>query len=364
MTQKIIRPVAIYLPQFHPIPENDAWWGRGFTEWTNVTAAKPLFQGHYQPHLPTDSGYYDLRVPEVREAQAEMARAYGIHGFCYYHYWFKGKRLLERPFEEVLHSGKPDFPFMLLWANETWSRRWLGEERDILIKQEYSAADDQKHASYLANVFTDPRYIRVNGRPVFVIYRPLDLPDARATIDRIRQAANKAGLEPLIVASNSHVAINRQHELLDMGFDLVLDFSPQLGVLPQFMDNRFSWKRFWRNGLKHGQFDGKLKLYSYVEALEAMISIEPPDFSKAMPCVFVGWDNVPRRGANGIVVYGNDPEMFEAELRRAKAKLEVTEGNHDLLFINAWNEWAEGNHLEPDKKNGPAFLESIKRLFG
>src|SRR5215216_5464827 len=159
-----LRPIAIYLPQFHPIPENDAWWGKGFTEWTNVTRAKPLFKDHYQPHLPANLGFYDLRVPQVREAQAKLAIEHGIYGFCYYHYWFNGKRIIERPVEEVITSGKPDFPFCLFWANETWSRRWLGEEKEILIKQTYSLEDDYKHASYLANVFADERSIKVENR--------------------------------------------------------------------------------------------------------------------------------------------------------------------------------------------------------
>ena len=167
MTDESVRAIAFYLPQFHPIPENDAWWGKGFTEWTNVAKARPLFRGHYQPHLPADLGFYDLRLPETREAQAELAREHGISGFCYYHYWFHGRRLLERPFQEVLESGRPKFPFCLCWANEPWSRRWLGEEQDILIAQTYSREDDEAHSEYLSSVFSDERYITVGNRPVF-----------------------------------------------------------------------------------------------------------------------------------------------------------------------------------------------------
>ncbi|HNP23903.1 MAG TPA: glycoside hydrolase family 99-like domain-containing protein [Panacibacter sp.] len=357
-----IKPVAIYLPQFHPIPENDAWWGKGFSEWTNVTAAKPLFKGHYQPQLPSGLGYYDLRVAEARKAQAELARQYGIHGFCYYHYWFNGKRLLERPFEEVLRSGEPDFPFMLFWANETWSRRWLGEEQEVLIRQEYSAEDDERHADYLVRAFSDPRYIRVDNKPVFIIYRPLDLPDVQNTIAVIRRKAAAAGMDVVLAASNSHVAQEDYNRLLQMGFDCLLNFRPQLGALPQFMENSFSWKRFFRNMIQHARYNGKLKLYSYREALEKMQSWEPADFSHTMPCVFAGWDNTARRGDKAVVVYGNEPALFGAELKRVKQKMEKASVN-DLLFVNAWNEWAEGNHLEPDLKNGYELLKQLKNVF-
>lgn len=363
MNEKKLRPIAIYLPQFHPIPENNIWWEEGFTEWTNVAKAKPLFKGHYQPHLPADMGYYDLRVPEAREAQAALAKEHGIYGFCYYHYWFNGRRLLERPFNEVLETGKPDFPFMLFWANETWSRRWLGEERDILIKQTYSTEDDHNHAAYLVNVFKDKRYITIDGSPVFIIYRPFDLPDVAATIRILRNAAEKEGLKLYIVASNSHAPLHAQQQLLNLGFDSVLNFMPQLGALPDFLSNRFLWRRLSRNMLQHSKPSGRLKLFSYKQALKQMQRKEPTDFKNIVPCVFTGWDNTARRNNNAIIIEGNTPALFKAELIRVKEKLSASRNEHDLFFINAWNEWAEGNHLEPDVLHGSAFLKAVKDVF-
>src|SRR5438034_205774 len=192
-----VRPVAFYLPQFHPIPENDAWWGRGFTEWRNVVRARPLFRGHYQPHVPADLGFCDLRVPETREAQAALARDHGIYGFCYHHYWFNGRQLLSRPFQEVLESGRPDLPFCLCWANEPWTRAWDGNSGEVLVPQEYSDADDRNHIRWLLNAFADPRYIRVEGKPLFLVYQASRLPDLSRTTETWREEAIRAGVGDL-----------------------------------------------------------------------------------------------------------------------------------------------------------------------
>src|SRR5881275_2844289 len=186
MTRDAVRTIAFYLPQYHPIPENDAWWGKGFTEWTNVAKARPLFRGHYQPHLPADLGFYDLRLPEVRAAQAVLAREYGIDGFCYYHYWFSGKRLLNRPFDEVLTSGEPDFPFCLCWANENWTRRWDGKDADILLSQSHTPEDDLAFIQHIEPMLLTKNYIRIAGKPMVLVYRPSLFPDAAATADRWR----------------------------------------------------------------------------------------------------------------------------------------------------------------------------------
>jgi lipopolysaccharide biosynthesis protein len=330
------RLVAFFLPQFHPTPENDDWWGPGFTEWTNVVRARPLFTGHYQPHLPAHLGFYDLRAPEVREKQAELARAHGIEAFCYWHYWFQGKRMLRRPFDEVLASGKPDFPFCLAWANETWSRTWLGQERDILLKQTYSEEDDVEHIRWLIRAFRDPRYLTVDGRPAFLVYRPGDLPDARSTTDRWRAECRLAGVpDPYLIGVISH----HHRDWRDVGFDANLTFEPQLGVLP-------------------GPLDAGLKIYDYAMARRKMASWAR-EFD-AHRCVVVSWDNSPRRGEEGIVFINATPEAFRAGLADAMAEVADRPFDERLIFLNAWNEWAEGNHLEPDRKNGLAYLTAIR----
>jgi hypothetical protein len=356
-----LRYIALYLPQFHPIKENNEWWGEGFTEWTNVAKAKPLFNGHKQPILPADFGFYDLRLEQTRIEQAQMAKEYGIDGFCYYHYWFHGKRLLERPANDLLNSKKPDFPFCFCWANETWSRRWIGDEKEVLIKQEYSDKDDEEHANYLCEFFSDERYIKVDGRPVFVIYRPGDLPNATKTIETIKRIALEKGLkEPFLVASNSHLWDNEQ--LLSFGFDSILNFRPQLGILPYANSDEFSWGRLKRNLKKYKLLDGKLKIFDYNEAVEIMQIIEPENFDQIIPSVFVGWDNTARRGKNGIVMKDNHPEYFEKELLRVTEKLSKSNSKSQILFINAWNEWAEGNKLEPDSMQSNKHLEVVKKI--
>ena len=215
--------IAFYLPQYHPIPENDVWWGAGFTDWRNVARARPRFKGHYQPHLPADLGFCDLRVPETRVAQADLARAHGIHGFCYYHYWFDGRRLLDRPLREVHESGSPDFPFCVCWANENWTRRWDGQDKDVLIAQNYSADADRRLIADLAPLFRDPRYIRVGGRPLFVVYRADLLPDPRASALRYREQARREGIDDLYLA---FMHVQRPESPDIWGFDARIEFPP------------------------------------------------------------------------------------------------------------------------------------------
>ena len=334
------RLVALYLPQFHPIPENDVWWGKGFTEWTNVSKARPLFPGHDQPHLPADLGYYDLRVPETRQAQADLARSHGIEAFCYWHFWFEGQRLLERPFDEVLRSGEPDFPFCLAWANETWSRRGLGEESALLRKQTYSAADNQLHARWLIEAFCDRRYLRVNGRPVFLVYRPSSLPDGCAFTDAVRRECERAKLSnPYLLGISSHSG----DDYRALGFDGTMEFEPQFGVLA--------------NPLGDG-----VQVHDYTESRRKMLHGKGE--SPSHPCIMVSWDNTPRCGEHGIAFTGATPRAFEQGLREMIASVQHQPMEERLVFVNAWNDWAEGNHLEPCLRHGIGYLEAVKRANG
>lgn len=363
MTENI-KLIAFYLPQFHPIPENDAWWGKGFTEWTNVAKARPLFKGHYQPHVPADLGLYDLRVPETRAAQADLARQYGVEAFCYWHYWFEGKRLIERPFNEVLESGEPDFPFCLAWANESWSRRWLGEETEILIAQTYSPEDDIAHARWLTTAFADARYARIGERPLYLIYRPRDLPDPKRTLAILRDVSIKAGLnEPYLVGIDAHCF---GQDLRELGFDDTLAFEPQLGVLPDFMSDGLNLPRLKRNirmqqNLLTTWQTRDLKLYDDAFARGQMEKIRRP--FPFLPSVYVSWDNTPRRGRSGIVITNGTPEQFGNALAQKIAQVQPRPPEQRVVFINAWNEWAEGNHLEPDLKNQHRYLEQITRVL-
>jgi lipopolysaccharide biosynthesis protein len=332
------RIITFYLPQFYPTPENDQWWGNGFTEWTNVARARPLFEGHYQPHVPANIGFYDLRVPEVREAQAELARKHSIEGFCFWHYWFQGKRLLQRPVDEILASGKPDFPFCLSWANETWQRRWhgTGNEHETLQVQSYSPEDDIDHARWLIRAFSDPRYMRIGGRPIMLVYRPKDLPDPKRTVETFRsECARQGAPQPFLIGLNSHVDM----DFRDIGFDGTLDFEPQFGALS-------------------GPTEPGLKIYDYSQARQRMRNRKKS--FPVYPCIFARWDNTPRRGKNGIVFVNSTPEAFGSGLQEIIDSVMDKPFDERLVFVNAWNEWAEGNHLEPDLKYGLRYLEAVK----
>jgi lipopolysaccharide biosynthesis protein len=352
-----VKLIAFYLPQFHPIAENDEWWGKGFTEWRNVVKAKPLFPGHYQPHIPADLGFYDLRLPEAREAQAALAREYGIHGFCYYHYWFNGRRILERPFNEVLASGKPDFPFCLCWANENWTRVWDGGEKNVLLEQKYSHEDDLAHIESLIPAFRDERYIRINGKPLFLVYRTGLLPNPARTAEIWREAARRAGIGDLYlvrVESFGNVTDSRS-----IGFDAAVEFAPFGGVMGKLKFHG-SFHRLLANvGLLAKGFTEN-SVIDYDTIAQGMVNRPEPDF-KLFRCVTPSWDNSARRKRGGLIFDRATPKKYEAWLRTVLEKtLRRREGEERIVFINAWNEWAEGNHLEPDLKWGRAYLEATK----
>ena len=351
------RLLAFYLPQFHPIAENDAWWGKGFTEWTNVTRAQPRFRGHYQPHLPADLGFYDLRLPEVRQMQATLAADHGIYGFLYYHYWFSGTRLLERPFREVLASGEPDFPFALCWANESWSRAWDGQQRQILMQQSYDHEDDRRHIRSLLPAFEDRRYIRIDGRPIFAVYRASQMPNVRETTAIWREEARRHGAGDLYL-----LRVDQAGETADpiaLGFDAAVDFQPDWLALG-WPEHRTHLRRFAnRFGISNAVYENNY-VYRYEDLVAKMESKPSPPY-KRFPCVTPSWDNSARRRQGAYIYHGSTPELYERWLRHVLTHFSPPTPEENLVFVNAWNEWAEGNHLEPDQRWGMAYLAATKR---
>ncbi|MBK6903848.1 MAG: glycoside hydrolase family 99-like domain-containing protein [Saprospirales bacterium] len=278
-----IRPIAIHLPQFHPIPENDRWWGKGFTEWTNVSKGWPYFKGHYQPHLPADLGFYDLRLHEALQAQAELASHYGIYGFCFYHYWFSGELLLERPVETMLQRRTPNFPFCLCWANENWTRSWNGRNGEILIGQKHSLEDDIKHFRYLLNFFEDPRYIKVNGRPLFIIYKADLFPNIRQTIDTWRKEAYKCGIGDLYLArmeSNSFAATPEE-----LGLDANIEFQPNWKKLPKRLKDSWANRFLHQANIKESPFL-KNRIFLYGDFVNEILREIAPSY-KRFPGIFL-----------------------------------------------------------------------------
>lgn len=351
----LVKLIAFYLPQYHPIPENDEWWGKGFTEWTNVVKAKPLFRGHYQPHLPADLGFYDLRVPETREYQAALARQYGIHGFCYYHYWFNGKRLLERPFNEVLAAGKPDFPFCLCWANENWTKRWDGMENQILMPQTYSASgdDDLNHIRWLIKAFDDRRYIRIEGKPLFLVYRPGDLPCPAKTTELWRAEARKAGIGEICLCAVLTYYKGSPTNPAAIGFDAALQFQPAISWRYNLLQR--AWKKLRRGRSNNLIFD-------YSELVKQALERENPSpltFLSVIP----SWDNTARRKVNALILKNASPTMYADWLERAIARTAPLTTGEKVVFLNAWNEWAEGNHLEPCSRWGRGYLEATRSVL-
>jgi len=371
----MIKPIAIYLPQFHPTPENDTWWGKGFTEWTNVAKAKPRFIGHYQPHLPADLGFYDLRLHEARKAQEDLAKEYGIFGFCYYHYWFNGKRMLYEPLDRKLENPAEDFPFMLCWANENWSRAWDGSEQQILMKQEYSEDDDRKHVQHLMKYFKDERYIRVNGKPFFVFYKPDLFPDMKKTIRVFREEAQKEGVELYLTWFERWIGWQGD-DFSEMGFDAAIEFQPlSLSVREYLNDNRIQpilktdkISKLTRRIIRKLKREFRIKepvakmenLIDYSKFVDFDIQRKTPDY-KIYPGVCPMWDHSSRRiNQESTIFINSTPDNFGRWYKAKVNKFQPFSESENFIFINAWNEWAEGNHLEPCQKWGRKYLEALK----
>lgn len=378
------RVIALYLPQFHPIPENNRWWGPGFTEWTNVAKAKPLFKGHVQPKIPADLGFYDLRLPEVRQQQADLAHEAGIEGFCYYHYWFGGKQLLERPFNEVLASGKPDFPFCLCWANhswsnKTWNRKSNMQSNSMLIEQTYPGYDDDyNHFMNVLPAFRDKRYITIDGKPVFFLYNPWEHTRVKEWIVTWRKLAQENGLPGLHIVSmcdatltfklnqdgtKSRVLPNVESSqdlfqtVLDMGFDAVNCIGMRRGEMLSEGRMLNLCKTILRKaGLPIGKF------FDYSRTVKGFF---PPEtkWENVYPTIVPQWDRSPRAATlDGIYTHAT-PKAFEEHINDALTYIEKKAPEHRIMVLKSWNEWGEGNYVEPDLEFGHGWLEAIKNTI-
>lgn len=354
-----VRVIAFYLPQYHPTAENDQWWGKGFTEWTNVGKARPLFRGHYQPRVPADLGYYDLRVPETRIEQAEMAERYGVEGFCYWHYWFgNGRQLLQRPFQEVLASGKPDFPFCLSWANHSWEDKQFSKEgtHRILMEQLYPGeADETAHFNALLPAFKDHRYIRVDDKPLFMVYNPFELPDAGRFILLWQKLARENGLKGIHFIGQTNDAKEVQ-TLKDMGFDAVnivrlFDFFKLDYSLPEKIHMKIMRVIFKRG-----------RIVDYARAAKYFSGVEDRN-ADCYPTIIPNWDHSPRSGRKGHILIHSTPEKFKKHVLQTFANVMDKPEDKRIVFLKSWNEWAEGNYMEPDLKFGRSYLEALKEAM-
>ena len=377
------RVIAYYLPQFHPIPENDKFWGKGFTEWTNVAKAKPLFKGHYQPRIPADLGFYDLRLPEVREQQAQMAREVGIEGFCYWHYWFgNGKRLLQRPFNEVLQSGKPDFPFCLAWANHSWkTSTWENGGKDrMIVEQRYLGEEDYTmHFQEVLPAFRDKRYITIEGKPLFAIFDPYNFRDVSNFIKTWQRLAKENGLKGIyfIAMSNStstlqrnadgtlkRVAPNLQsservyNDLLNLGFNGINSFGKSRAEM-LYMGK---YMRIVKKLLHQYLPFLPTHCINYEKIMQHFFAPED-SWQNVYPSIFPQWDRTPRAGNSEGVYVNATPTTFKKHIQDALNVIKNKDMEHRILFLRAWNEWGEGNYVEPDLKYGHGFLDAIKETI-
>lgn len=379
------RVIALYLPQFHPIPENDKWWGKGFTEWTNVAKAKPLFRGHYQPRIPADLGFYDLRVPEVREQQAAMAQEAGIEGFCYYHYWFAGKQLLERPLQEVISSKKPNFPFCICWANHTWSSKtWQqssARQKDtLLIEQTYPGkSDDIAHFNALLSAFEDSRYIKVDGKLLFAIYDFYNFPHIKEFMQTWQSLAKQHNLPPFFFVGMTTNTLSfrigdngeKVYQLpnlkssaaiykygLSLGFDAINSFGKRRGeMLYEGKIHNITKVILRRLGLPAGKIR-----YDYARTVCNYFAPEDK-WENVYPTILPQWDRTPRV-TDGEGIYVNaTPESFKKHIEQALELLKDKAPEHRILFLKSWNEWGEGNYVEPDLRYGHGFLDALRRTL-
>lgn len=360
---KNVEILAFYLPQFHPFKENDEWWGKGFTEWTNVGKAKPLFKGHYQPKVPADLGYYDLRLPIIREQQALLAREAGIYGFCYWHYWFgNGKRLMPEVFDEVLKSGKPDFPFCLAWANHSWyAKNWNADgttTNRMLMEQTYPGIDDAKmHFNYLLNAFSDSRYVKIDDKPLLMIFDPTSIPDYY--IKNFKQWTIDSGFKGLYLVGNiTHPNVTKE-SLLEKGFDAVT-FQRLGGSCNTLINSLGRLGRAYSKSMKY--IRGIIthtppNLTDYKKYYHMLINQDTDIAEDVIPTLIPNWDHTPRSGWNGSLFINATPENFKLHCKEMMEL--VNKKNNKIVFLKSWNEWGEGNYMEPDLKYGKGYINVL-----
>jgi Glycosyltransferase WbsX len=361
---KRARAIAFYLPQFYPNSDNDTLWGPGFTEWVNVVRARPLFPGHRVPIVPGALGFYDLRLPETRIAQAQLAEQHGVEGFCYWHYWFAGRRVLDRPFREVLESGEPRFPFCLGWANHSWTGVWYDLDDLCLIEQTYPGPDDHEHHfEELLPAFLDDRYVRVDGKPLFVIYRPTDIPELGRFVDLWQGLAHRAGLPGFHM-----IGLRGLETPAEEPSSVALDGFMRVDLPKRAPVGHLRARRTARRFLPDSAIALLRPLFRRRRPGPHVVSYESfadqwyvdPLAPTEYPCVFPNWDNTARSGVRGVVLFGSNPEAFRRLLRRAIDAVASRPAEKRLVFLKSWNEWAEGNYLEPDRELGTAFLEVVR----
>lgn len=352
------RVLAFYLPQFHPTDENDTFWGPGYTEWTSLARAGSLYRGHVQPKIPGELGFYDLRVAETRAAQAHLAREYGVHGFCYWHYWFDGRKVLERPLQLVVESGEPDFPFAVGWANHSWTRAWSGQPATHLIEQTYPGAeDDRRHFADLEPLFHDSRYIRVDGRPLLYLFRPAEIPCLAEFVDRWQNMATASGL-PGIHFVGQYPTASAERSLVCASLDAVVDL-PLLAPMPRGF-RRVRSAIWHRTGKKLARGPRRLRYEELSETFPRLV----PEAPSSYPAILPNWDCTPRRGRRGTVVEGDTPALFRTQVERAASLVAERSSDRRIVFLKSWNEWAEGNYVEPDWETGRQRLEALAAGIG
>jgi hypothetical protein len=371
-----VKLIAMYFTQLHAIPENDEWWGKGFTDWVNVKKAEPRYEGHYQPRVPLDNNYYDQSQIDTIRAQIELAKKYGLYGFCHYHYWFDGKQLLETPTNIVLDNPELDFPFCLSWANETWSKRWDGRNHDILIKQTHPPTEEswEKHFQYLIRAWSDPRAIKIDNKPVFVIYRPFYIEKIGDMIAYWNKRAKEHGLVGLYIVAQKQYEFPNRECVAD--FDALFQFQPFEAMLShelpanvvqnrmrsKLLDMLPGWLREWLRDMKM-LFKKRLVIYDYDRVWKDVIAFRPDDNLRTFQGAFVDWDNTARYGHHSTTFKGANPERFEYWFTKLVDVVGAREENERYIFLNAWNEWAEGTYLEPDEKYQYQYLEAVKKAL-